>query len=842
MNWAKPIGFMPGQAPPAVKELRQEEDKLAEEERPWPEIIDSWRQTVLQRVGWSSLEQNLLLFGQDLAFAVPLARRFDTVGGILKGIQEAIDSHYQSVQKLRPLDERSPLAQSHGTCYPIVQGPMGRISDTPAFALAVAERGGLPFVALSLMGAAELRSLLEETRRLLGERPWGVGIIGFLPPDLLRQQMDVICGCHPPYALIAGGWPNQNRRLIEAGIPTYLHVPSPRLLKMFLNSGDRRFIFEGRESGGHVGPLCSFVLWETMIDELLEYLSPDKDASEYHVLFAGGIHDALSASMVAVMAAPLAERGVRVGVQMGTAYLFTEELVRSGGIVDTYQREALNCDRTVVLEVAPGQANRCICTPFAGTFEEKKHRLKREGRPPGETRLELEHMCVGHLSIASKGTCQGATDKLYELKTTALNEEEQRAKGMYLIGQVGALRNQVCTIEGLHYDVAVEGSRRLEARSRAYQEVKSLTPEQRPSDIAIIGMACIMPKATDLQTYWENIINKVDAIREVPEERWDWKLYYDQNPRAKDKVYSKWGGFLDDILFDPAEYGMPPNTLYSIEPLQLLTLEAVKKALANAGYHKRPFKRERTSVILGAGGGAGDLGQKYGIRSAFPMLFGNNSSEILSHFENVLPEWTEDSFAGILMNVAAGRVANRFDLGGVNYVVDAACASSLAAVYLAVKELEAHSSDMVIVGGADTMQSAFAYLCFSKTLALSPTGQARTFDETADGIILGEGVGALILKRLADAERDGDRIYTVIKGIGFSSDGRAKGLTAPRLEGQVLALKRAYQKANISPATIGLVEGHGTGTVVGDRVEIQALSQVFSDARTPQVKVALSAP
>jgi acyl transferase domain-containing protein len=167
----------------------------------------------------------------------------------------------------------------------------------------------------------------------------------------------------------------------------------------------------------------------------------------------------------------------------------------------------------------------------------------------------------------------------------------------------------------------------------------------------------------------------------------------------------------------------------------------------------------------------------------------------------------------------------------VNFTVDAACASSLAAVFLAVKELEWHTSDMVIVGGADTMQSAFSYLCFSKTYALSRSGQCRTFDEKADGIVISEGIGILVLKRLSDAERDGDRIYAVIKGIGGASDGRDKGLTAPHPEGQVRTLRRAYAKAGVSPATVGLIEAHGTGTVVGDRTELQSLSQVFEEVK-----------
>ena len=348
-------------------------------------------------------------------------------------------------------------------------------------------------------------------------------------------------------------------------------------------------------------------------------------------------------------------------------------------------------------------------------------------------------------------------------------------------------------------------------------------------------MACLFPKASNLQTYWENILNKVDAITEVPKDRWDWQRYFDADPKTPDKIYSKWGGFLEDVPFDPMRYGMPPNSLSSIEPLQLLTLEVVRAALQDAGYLDRPFPRQRTAVILGAGGGVAELGNQYAVRSALPMLLEDVPPDVLSR----LPEWTEDSFAGILLNVAAGRVANRFDLGGVNYTVDAACASSLAAVYLATRELEAGTSDMVIVGGADTVQNPFGYLGFSKTHALSPRGRCQTFDESADGIVISEGIAILVLKRLADAERDGDRIYAVIKAVAGSSDGRDKGLTAPRPEGQALALERAYAKAGFSPATVGLIEAHGTGTVAGDQAEVETLKRVFGAAGAARQRCAI---
>ncbi len=829
--------FRPGHT--AVKALGEIETRLAVDDRQAEEVLESWREAIVERAGWES-EQKVLMLGQDAAFAASLAQRFRTVAGVLQAMRDAVRTHCENAERLRPLDENSAMARSHGTRYPILQGPMTRVSDVPEFAGRVAEEGALPFLALALMRGPEVEALLAETQIRLRNLPWGVGILGFVPAELREEQMEVVRKYRPPFALIAGGRPDQARTLESNGIISYLHVPSPGLLQMFVQQGARRFVFEGRECGGHVGPRASFVLWNQMVDVLLNAPALDATPEDFHVVFAGGIHDALSAAMVSVIAAPLAERGVRVGVLLGTAYLFTQEAVASGAIREAFQEQAQKCSRTVLLETGPGHATRCVDTPYLSAFVKEKKRLLKSGASAEETRMALEDLNLGRLRIASKGVTRHprfgtdpAAPKLVEIQKT-----EQVSQGMYMIGQVAALRGSVCTIAALHRDVAVEGSKKLEGLRERFPEVPTQRPAQAPSDVAIVGMACILPKAPDLETFWENILCKVDAISEIPKERWNSDLYFDSDPKAKDKIYSKWGGFIDDVAFDPVQYGMPPASLRSIEPVQLLTLEVVRAALKDAGYLDRPFARERTSVILGAGGGAADLGLAYGARSFMPVLedlpeFRGRTSEIVDRLDGRLPEWTEDSFAGILANVSAGRVANRFDLGGSNFTVDAACASSLAAVSLALKELECHTSDMVIVGGIDTMQNPFTYLCFSKTHALSPRGRCRTFDESADGIAISEGIAMMVFKRLADAERDGDRIYAVIKGAGSSSDGKDRGLTAPRPEGQARALNRAYAKAGLSPATVGLIEAHGTGTVAGDGAEVQALTQVFSDARAP---------
>ena len=246
------------------------------------------------------------------------------------------------------------------------------------------------------------------------------------------------------------------------------------------------------------------------------------------------------------------------------------------------------------------------------------------------------------------------------------------------------------------------------------------------------------------------------------------------------------------------------------------------------------------SVILGVTGTL-ELVIPLGARLGHPIwrralleegIDGDTAENVVRRISESYVGWQENSFPGLLGNVAAGRIANRLDLGGTNCVVDAACASSLGAVNLAMLELNAGRCDIALTGGLDTFNDIFMYMCFSKTPALSPSGHARPFDSAADGTTLGEGLGIVVLKRLDDARRDGDRIYAVIRSMGTSSDGKGQAVYAPSASGQVKALRQAYKLAGVSPATIELVEAHGTGTRVGDAIELEALEEVYRDPGT----------
>jgi polyketide-type polyunsaturated fatty acid synthase PfaA len=370
-----------------------------------------------------------------------------------------------------------------------------------------------------------------------------------------------------------------------------------------------------------------------------------------------------------------------------------------------------------------------------------------------------------------------------------------------------------------------------------------------PPPIAVIGLSGILPEAENINQYWENILNEINCIKEVPPSRWSIDDYYDPDPTTPDKTYSKHGGFIPDINFDPMEFGLPPNLLEVTDVSQLLSLIVAKNALKDAGYlEASEAVLNHTGVILGMVGMSSKVIHPLLNRLQYPVwekvlqtssIPESEISVVIEKMKLAYVEWNENAFPGAIGNVVAGRIANRLDLGGTNCIVDAACGSSLAAVSMAISELALGRAEMMITGGVDTDNSILTYLCFSKTPAFSKGGRVRTFSAESDGMLTGEGIGMLVLKRLEDAERDNDRIYSIIRGVGSSSDGHFKSIYAPRSSGQAKAIRRAYEQANYKASTVRLIEAHGTGTIAGDPAEFDGLREVFCEEELPGQIIAL---
>ncbi|MBE2237611.1 MAG: type I polyketide synthase, partial [Caldilineaceae bacterium] len=363
--------------------------------------------------------------------------------------------------------------------------------------------------------------------------------------------------------------------------------------------------------------------------------------------------------------------------------------------------------------------------------------------------------------------------------------------------------------------------------------------------IAIVGVGAILPDALSAPAFWQNILNKRYCISETPASRWSIADYYDPDPAAPDKTYSKIGGWVQGFQFDWKKYRIPPRVAAAMDEGQQWAVTIADEALTDYGYPNRRLDTERTGVLLGTAMG-GEMHYITQNRVVFPEFA--HELEAAPAFaampaatrEAIIGEWrarinaklppiTEDTMPGELPNIVAGRVANVLNLRGPNFITDAACASSFAAINAAFEMLTQHHVDAVIAGGVDRNMGAAIFVKFCKIGALSATG-SRPFGAGADGFVMGEGSASFLLKRLSDAERDGDKVYAVIRGVGASSDGKGKGITAPNPQGQILAAMRAWENAELDPATATLLEAHGTSTKVGDVVEVESLNTVFGDA------------
>ncbi|MET0336255.1 MAG: beta-ketoacyl synthase N-terminal-like domain-containing protein, partial [Caulobacter sp.] len=362
--------------------------------------------------------------------------------------------------------------------------------------------------------------------------------------------------------------------------------------------------------------------------------------------------------------------------------------------------------------------------------------------------------------------------------------------------------------------------------------------------IAIVGMGCLFPGAADLEQFWKNVRDGVDAISKVPATRWD-PIYYDPASSAADRFYCDRGGFVDEHAnFDPLSFGVLPKVLGSTDPEQLLTLKVGVEALRDAGYDNlAKVPRDRTGVIIGKGAYPNAAGQKLqqqvsvlpqlmvALRDLLPDVDPQRLEAVQRQVQDQLPDFGADAAAGIIPNLVASRLANRLDLHGPAYVVDAACASFMIALQQAVSALRHDEADLMLVGAVHLCHDPALWATFCQLGALSRVGVIKPFSSSADGTLAGEGVGVVVVKRLADAQADGDRIYAVIEGVGSSSDGRAMGLLAPSSPGQQMAVERAWKDVGIDRSMVGLLEAHGTGTLAGDAAELETIAACFG----PQV-------
>jgi enediyne polyketide synthase len=371
--------------------------------------------------------------------------------------------------------------------------------------------------------------------------------------------------------------------------------------------------------------------------------------------------------------------------------------------------------------------------------------------------------------------------------------------------------------------------------------------KRKSADIAVVGMACWYPGSRTLKEFWENILARRQQFRRMPDSRLPLDAYHDPDKRSPDKTYGTQAAVLDGFEFDWRERRIPKSTFESTDIVHWLALEVAMKALDDSGQNLERLQALRTGVILG-NTLTGEWTRTNAMRLRWPfvervlretakargqedLVTADFLQSVEQAFKSVFPSVTEDTLAGALSNTIAGRVCNALDLHGGGYTVDGACSSSLLAVITAARNLASGDLDVAFAGGLDISLDTFELIGFAKVGALTPD-EMRVYDKRANGFIPGEGCGFVVLKRLEDAKRDGDRIYAVVKGWGLSSDGKG-GLTAPSVDGQANAIGDAYRMAGYGLEAVTFIEGHGTATTLGDKVEIGALCKVLGSAVPP---------
>ncbi|BAY46765.1 beta ketoacyl-acyl carrier protein synthase [Scytonema sp. HK-05] len=368
-------------------------------------------------------------------------------------------------------------------------------------------------------------------------------------------------------------------------------------------------------------------------------------------------------------------------------------------------------------------------------------------------------------------------------------------------------------------------------------QTKASTP-----GIAIIGMGCLYPGASDLRQLWENILARRQQFRRTPDQRLPLSDYQDPDPTVPDKTYGSRMAVIDGFEFDWASKRIPKTVIETADIAHWVALEVATKALEDAGYTRESVATEGTGVLLG-NTMTGEFSRSTNVRLRWPYVRraliaaaeakGLPSQVVTSlaetmeeYYKSVFSPITEDTLSGNLSNTIAGRICNFFNFDGGGYTVDGACSSSLIAVATAANALTNGDLDLALAGGVDISLDTFELIGFAKTGALT-AGDMTVYDRKASGFIPGEGCGFVVLKRLEDARADGNYVYAVLNGWGISSDGKG-GLTAPSRQGQAKALRRAYERAPYSPCELDFIEGHGTGTPVGDRTELEAIALAMS--------------
>lgn len=711
----------------------------------------------------------------------------------------------------------SPAARRLRCPFPIVQGPMANITLTPAFADAVFKAGAFPCLALAGLPVEQACNLLRNTAQL--GFPFGAGIVSVSEDD---ANLELIINCleetRPSLVVLAAPQLDHVQRLLRTDLNLAVHAPNGAMFRVLFDMGVRTFIVEGEEAGGHVSRSGSLSAWQEVLDEIRKR----GVQREVHLILAGGIMGEASARLIthlldfSGMASEL-----KVSLQMGTAYLGTFEALELTPMPAVYQKLLFNLDETIVTGETLHRNVRQLATPATVDLLKQEWSIFTSALDLDEKKHSYERLY------------QGAHRR-------AVTCPEQDPSASYLAGAIATRIAKPVSMRELHQALITE------------KRSVTSTTETGPEPIAIVGVGLQIPGADSLEQHFRNLLLKRCFIRDIPDERLKRSDFLTTDPDDRSRSYSGLAGLVEKQEIDLSIYRIPPRVARELSSHQVIALHCAHRALEDAGYFRRPLPGRNAATFVGVNADASkkpaeqmNLWAKIRERLlALPKVDADKTEALealFEHYESLYrDEWlyTEDTRTGQLQSIVASRIANVFDLGGMTNTVDAACASGLAAIAQAVSMLNEGRCDVALAGAIGPALDPDVFVSFSSLHALSAQG-SFPFDARADGFVIGEGGGMLVLKRERDALRHGDRIYAVINGWGASSDGAGKGITAPNHKGQIRALEDAYSRTPIQPIELDFLECHATGTPVGDQEERISIHDFFGEARQKLGKLPL---
>ena len=803
------------------------------------------RQAFVQRVagaGVSPLEgrfsrDELIPLGVEAAFAKDFVSRFgrDTAGAIQAFQEEVAGLRRKADETPLPFDN-SPTAREWGTRYPFIQGAMTWITDVPEFALAVAEAGGLPTLALGMMDGEMLTQRLGRLKDLMGSRPYAVNFLA-LPENPHRElQLAWIKEHRPRFVVIAAGDPVYARKLRQEGLEVMYLAPNEALLRLACQADVRYLILEGQEAGGHVGFHSTLTLAQIALE--LKRREPDLLAGR-RLILAGGIYNRETAALAAMLGAD--------AIQLGTAYLATREIVETGALNSLYQQQILAAPPgdTVITGETVGLRVRSLRSPKIKAIMQRQQELARGSQDEAEVRKAIEALAAGSFLIAARG--------LKHPEGPQLDESTCWEQGQFLSGACAGGLTRVQTVRELHQELAagrypavagVVSPEQVHPPSPGVRHGASLVRAGGRERLAVTGMSLVNSLGNSPEEVWAGCLASKSGIVPVPPAKWDHSRYYDPRPRTSGKTYCQVGAF-QNIAISRKDLEISPQDFRTMTSATRLTLWMAAQAIERSGLLSSSIPRERIAILTSQNSGEAaatlsDLiicGQMEEILEAvgrvaqFPPSLRQALAQEISNGRLTIDDTT---LLGRLNCTAGGFISNKYGFTGPSFAVSAACATSLVALYSAFQMIHNGVIDAAVVGGGEENLTPMHFLEFSALGALAglsgrevPLGESsRPFDLTRDGMVLGEGGAMIIIERESAARRRGAPILAYITGMGASNNNL--GMVESSHTTQEIALRAAFQDLPYGPEAVDLVECHATATFQGDVEEVLALKTFFS--------------